>query len=224
MKQIIILIALAFTSLTFAQQTPKSEQIAKEIQVLELENNNLILNEFIKEQCDTTSKIQIQNLSEKLVDDFILSHPDLKSLKEEFDLNKEKINTIKKEDPEYRKYRKNFVGSTGDEKKEQEAIYMKIRARLYNSNPEFKDLMDKNKKIHSKLNYLTLVQMTGDYQKRGEILPTKIIPFADLNRYKETFKVKENQKKINILNDLYRKVIEEELKLKYDIKETEKAK
>lgn len=224
MKQTILFIALLVCGQLFAQQTPKSEQIAKEIQSLELENNNLILNEYIKEQCDTTSKIMIESLSKKIVEDFQLSRTDLKELKDEFEKNKKEINAIKQSDSEYRKYRKNFEGSTGEERKEQQAIYAKIRSRLYRTDSNFKRLMDENRKIHSKLNYLTLVQMTADYHKRGEILSTKFIPYADLNRYNENFKVKENLKKITILNMLYKKVVDEEMREKYNIVDSTKTK
>ena len=85
MKHTILIIMLFFAGQIFAQNETKSEQIAKEIQSLELENNYLILNEYIKEQCDTTSNIPIQNFSRKLVTDFQNKHQDLKELKDEFD-------------------------------------------------------------------------------------------------------------------------------------------
>ena len=220
MKQIILLIAILVCGQTFAQQASKSDKIAKEIQLLELENNNLILKEYIKEQCDTTSRIKLEKISKKLVDDFQLSRPELKILKDQFDENKRQIDSIKYKDSEYRKYKKDIVGTTGKEKEEQRKIYKKIRYRLYKSDAKFKELMDENKKIYAKLSYLTLVQMTDDYNERGEILPTNFIPSADLYRYKQNYKVQENQKKINILNSLSKKVLEDEFKEKYNISDS----
>jgi hypothetical protein len=223
MKQTILIITLFFGGQIFAQNQTKSEQIAKEIQLLELENNKLILNEYIKEQCDTTSYIPIQNFSRKLVIDFQNKNQNLKELKDEFDKTTKAIDAIKYSDSEYRKYRENFVGSIGDERKKQEAIYRNIYSRLYNSNKKFKELNDENKKILAKLNYLTLVQMTADYQQRGEILSTKFIPYTDLYRYREISAVKENQKKIDILNGLYKKILEKEFRLKYNISDSIKT-
>jgi|GEM_PF-4868789 len=223
MKQTILIITLFFAGQIFAQNEPKSEQIAKEIQFLELENNKLILNEYIKEQCDTTSYIPIQNFSRKLVADFQNNHQDLKELKDEFDKNTKAIDEIKNSYSEYRKYRENFVGSTGDERKKQEAIYRNIYSRLYKSNKKFKELNDTNRKTLAKLNYLTLVQMTADYHRREEILSTKFIPYSDLYRYKELSTVKENQNKIDILNGLYKKILEKEFRLKYNISDSIKT-
>lgn len=223
MKQTILIITLFFAGQIFAQNETKSEQIAKEIQSLELENNYQILNEYIKEQCDTTSNIPIQNFSRKLVTDFQNNHQNLKELKDEFDKNTKAIDEIKQNDSEYRKYRVNFVGSTGDERKKQEAIYRNIYSRLYKSNKKFKELNDSNRKTFAKLNYLTLVQMTADYHQRGEILSTKFIPYTDLYRYKELPKVKENQNKIDILSGIYKKILEKELRLKYNINDSMKT-
>ena len=223
MKQTILIIMLFFAGQIFAQNETKSEQIAKEIQSLELENNYQILNEYIKEQCDTTSNIPIQNFSRKLVTDFQNNHQNLKELKDEFDKNTKAIDEIKQNDSEYRKYRVNFVGSTGDERKKQEAIYRNIYSRLYKSNKKFKELNDSNRKTFAKLNYLTLVQMTADYHQRGEILSTKFIPYTDLYRYKELPKVKENQNKIDILSGIYKKILEKELRLKYNINDSMKT-
>ncbi len=223
MKQTILIIMLFFAGQIFAQNETKSEQIAKEIQSLELENNYQILNEYIKEQCDTTSNIPIQNFSRKLVTDFQNNHQNLKELKDEFDKNTKAIDEIKQNDSEYRKYRVNFVGSTGDERKKQEAIYRNIYSRLYKSNKKFKELNDSNRKTFAKLNYLTLVQMTADYHQRGEILSTKFIPYTDLYRYKELPKVKEKQNKIDILSGIYKKILEKELRLKYNINDSMKT-
>ena len=223
MKQTILIITLFFAGQIFAQNEPKSEQIAKEIQSLELENNKYILNEYIKEQSDTTSNIPIQNFSGKLVTDFQNNHQDLKDLKDEFEKNTKAIDEIKYSDSEYRKYRENFVGSTGDERKKQEGIYHKIYNRLYKSNKKFKELIDENKKTLAKLNYSTLVQMTAEYHQRGEILSTKFIPYSDLYRYKELSTVKENQNKIDILNSLYKKILEKEFRLKYNISDSIKT-
>lgn len=220
MKQTILIITLVFAGQIFAQNELKSDQIAKEIRFLELDNNKLILNEYIKELCDTTSNIPIQNLSRKLVTDFQNNHPNLKELKDEFDKTVKEIDLIKYQDPEYRKYRVNYVGSTGEERKRQEEIYRTIFNRLNRDNKKFKELNIKSKPIFCKLNYLTLVQMVSEYHERGEILPTNFIPFPELYRYKEMTKVKENQKKMDILNSLYKKILERELRLKYNINDS----
>ncbi len=223
MKQTILIISLFFAGQIFAQNETKSELIAKEIQLLELENNYLILNEYIKEQCDTSSTIPIQNFSRKLVTDFQNSHQELKELKDEFNKSAKVIDEIKQKDSEYRKYRENFVGSTGDERKKQEAIYRNIYNRLNKSNKKFKELNDLNRKVFAKLNYLTLVKMTSDYHQRGEILSTKFISYSDFFRYKELPTIKENQNKIDILSGLYKKLLENELRLKYDISDSIKT-
>ncbi len=220
MKHGILIITLFFALQIFAQHDPKSSQIAKEILSLELENNYLILTAYIKEQCDTISNIPIQNISQKLVANFQNKHPDLKELKDEFDENTKAIDKIKQSDAEYRKYRVNFVGSTGDERKKQEAIYRTIYNRMYKSNKKFKALNDTNRKILGKLNFSTLVRMTDDYHQRGEILSTKFIPYTDLFRYKELPTIKENQNKIDILSRLYKKILETELRLKYNINDS----
>jgi hypothetical protein len=223
MKQLTLIIALLFTGQIFSQKEAKSELIAKEIQFLELENNKLILNEYIKEQCDTASNIPIHSISRKLVPDFQNSHPNLRVLKDEFEKNTKAVDEIKHSDSEYQKYRVDYVRSTGDERKKQEAIYFDICSRLSKTNNEFKTLNDRNKKVLSKLNYLTLLQMTAEYHQRGEVLSIKFIPYEDLWRYKEITKVKENQKKIDILNGLYKKVLEKELRLKFNISDSIKT-
>ena len=223
MKQTILIIALFFTGQILAQKETKSEQIAKEIQIMELENNKLILNEYIKEQCDTSSNIPIHAMNRKLVADFQNNHHDLKALKVEYEKNTKAIDEIKNSDSEYQKYRVNYVRSTGDERKKQEAIYFDIYNRLNISNTKFKELNDRNRKILSKLNYLTLVQMTAEYHQRGEILSTRFIPYSDSYRYKELSKVRENQNKIDILNRLYKKILEKELRLKYNISDSIKS-
>lgn len=97
MKTSIFPIMLFLAVQAFAQGVTKSELISKEIQLLELENNKIILSEYIKEQCDSTSCIPIYNLGGKLINDFQNSHKELKVLKEEYDLNVkaiDKINTV----------------------------------------------------------------------------------------------------------------------------------
>lgn len=220
MKKIILTIMLFLAGQAFAQGVAKSELISKEIQSLEFENNKIILSEYIKEQCDSTSCIPIYNLGKKLISDFQNSHKELKVLKEEYDLNVKAIDKIKYRDSEYRKYRENYVGSSGEARKKQEAIYRSIHNRLYKSNENFKALSDKNRKILSRLNYLTLVQIATEYHHKGEVLPTRFIPYTDMSRYKELSKVKENQKKIDALNTIYRKVIEKEFQEKYNVNDS----
>lgn len=220
MKTSIFPIMLFLAVQAFAQGVTKSELISKEIQLLELENNKIILSEYIKEQCDSTSCIPIYNLGGKLINDFQNSHKELKVLKEEYDLNVKAIDKIKYRDSEYRKYRENYVGSSGEARKKQEAIYRSIHNRLYKSNENFKALSDKNRKILSRLNYLTLVQIATEYHHKGEVLPTRFIPYTDMSRYKELSKVKENQKKIDALNMIYRKVIEKEFQEKYNVNDS----
>lgn len=223
MKQPIFIIMLFLAGQVFAQNGLKSDQIAKEIQLLELENNHLILNEYIKEQCDTTSNIPIQNLSRKLVTDFQIKHSNLKELKDKFDKNIKGIDSIKNKDAEYMKYRGNYVASTGAERTKQTVIYWNIYNRLNRDNKKFKELNTNNKPIISKLNYLTLVEMTAEYQEKKEILPTNFIPYPELRRYLDLTKVKENQKKLDILNSLYKKILEKELRTKYNISDSIKT-
>lgn len=223
MKHAILLITLFFAGQAFAQSESKSEQIAKEIQSLELESNKLILNEYIKEQSDTTLNISIQNIGRKLLADFQNSHPDLKELKDEFDSNIKAIDKIKYSYSDYRKYRENFVGSTGEERKKQEAIYRGIYNKLYKSDKKFKELNDINRKVLAKLNYLTLTQMIAEHHQRNEVFNTAFIPYTDLNRYQQLSKIKENRKKIDVLNGLYRRVLEKELDQKYNTNDSSKA-
>lgn len=217
MRQTILFFFLLFAGQIFAQSESKSKLLANEIQYLELENNSLILDKYINEQCDTTSNIPILKIGTHLVLDFQNTHANLKELKDEYDKITRQLDSIKYREPEYRKYTENFVGVVGEERKKQQAAYKKIFNKLYNSNKNFKELWDNGRKVLSKLNYQTLLQMTEDYHQRKEILPIDFIPYTDLRRYKEMTKVKENQRRIEILNSLYKKALENELSKKYDI-------
>ena len=65
--------------------------------------------------------------------------------------------------------------------------------------------------------------MTAEYQEKKEILPTNFIPYTELRRYLDLTKVKENQKKLDILNSLYKKILEKELRTKYNISDSIKT-
>lgn len=64
------------------------------------------------------------------------------------------------------------------------------------------------------------MQIATEYHHKGEVLPTRFIPYTDMSRYKELSKVKENQKKIDALNMIYRKVIEKEFQEKYNVNDS----
>lgn len=217
MKQKVLLIILFFTGHTYAQNELKSEQIAKEIHFLELENNKLILNQYIAEQTDSTKNIPIFGISVSLVNNFQNKHADIKSMRDNYELVRKQQDSIKNKDPEYKKINKTYIESSFEEKRKLEGKFNQIYNRLCKENLRFKELVDKGNTLLYKTNYAILVQMANEYELKGEVLPTSFIPSEDLYRYTNNIKVRENTNKLNILNLLYRKVLENELKLKFAI-------
>jgi len=220
MKYFILFISLFMASQLIAQES-KSEQILKDIHLLELENNRIIMGEYMKVLNDSTSVIPIDNLNKDMVASFRNSRPELQDLQKQLEKNQKELDAIKQKDAEYRKYREDYVGSTGDEREKQRGIYRKIVDRLSKSDSRFKELYDSNKRISQRLNYLTLTGMIADYHARGEVFPESLIPFKDLRTFNELSKVRENRNKLAGLTKLYGSVLEKELRQKYNLSDSD---
>lgn len=216
MKQIILLITLCLTVQVYAQQNLKSGQIQKDIQALELENDKIIMSEYIKTLTDSTY-ISLKDIGENRVKIFQNKYPNLKKLKEEIDKNQKELDAIKRKDVEYKAYRAEFDAATTEGRKKMNAVYQKIFDRIYKSDKDFKQLYDKNKKLHRKLNYQTLIQIINEYHDKGETVPSNFINYTELREFKNLSKVKENQSKIRILNQLYDETLEKELRQNYNL-------
>jgi len=210
MKKIVFILLLFVPGFTYAQQS-KSDEIQKEIKGLELENNKLILNQYISEKTDSMSPVPIFRNNDLLMTNFQNSHPDLKKMRDLHDSYVKQRDSIQTNDPEYKKLLKQEKSASTFE--ERANINVKLRQfneQLYKENKQFNELSDKVVMMQHKTNLAILKQMLSEYQAKGELVPVNFIAPANLKRYENNFTVKENQNKIEVLHQLYRKTFENE--------------
>jgi hypothetical protein len=217
MKNALLLIFLCATLALKAQEIKKSDAINKEIRELELQNNKLVLEKYMADNKDSVRAIPIFNLGNTIVHNILKSknNPKIDSLEQDVKILFKERDSIRKLIPEYDKFYAEYMSASAEKKKEMNYAYAQLRKKVEISHPHY---VAANKKINlnrAKYCYLVLEILKDDFHSKNKILPLTFIPYQELNVYNSDFTIKENQVKIQILNNLYRKTLEEELNQKY---------
>jgi len=186
-----------------------------------LENNKLILEQYISEKADSMSEIPIFRNNALLMTNFQNSHPDLKQMRAIHDSYVKQCDSIKNCDSEYKKIiKQQHSASTSEERMSINGKIPQVNERLYKENKQFEDLSDKAKAMLHKINLAMLKQMLIEFQAKGELVPVNFIANKNLKRYKQNFTVTENTNKLVSLHELYRKTFEKEFAQKNENKDS----
>lgn len=217
MKNFILLFFLFNTYFLHAQVDKKSDAINKEIVELELQNNKLVLNRYMEDNKDTVKVIPIFSLGNSIISNVLKGKKNhvIDSLEKDAKILIKERDSIRKLIPEYDKFYTEYMSSSAEKRKEMTFSYVQLRKKIEITHPEYAVA---NKKINynrAKYSYLVLENLKEDFHSKNKILPLSFIPYQELNLYNSDPKVKQNQVKIQILNNLYRKALEEELAQKY---------
>ena len=217
MKNAVLLIFLLATLCVNAQELKKSDAITKEIRELELQNNKLVLEKYMSDNKDTTRCIPIMNLGYSFVNNTIRSknNPIIDSLEKHVKVLYTERDSIRKSVPEFDKFFSEYMKATNEKRKELGYEYGQQRKKMEETHPEYIEADKKITANRSKYYYLALEILKDDFHSKDKVLPLSFIPYQEQNVYNSDFTIKENQVKIQILNNLYRKTLEEEMNQKY---------
>jgi hypothetical protein len=220
MKKMMFILLISVSGFSYAQQS-KSNEIQREIKRLELENNKLILEQYISEKTDSMSEIPLFRNNTLLMTNFQDSHPDFKQMRAIHDFYIKQCDSIKNCDSEYKKLNKQLNSATTSE--ETMNIHLKINQineRLSRENKQFKELTNKAKALNHKAHLAMLKLMLIEYQASGILVPVNFMAHTNLMRYQNNFTVAENMNKLKALHELYHATFEKEFAQKNEKKDS----
>lgn len=211
---LLILFCTSFNVVVKAQN--QSDSIYKEIHVIELQNNKVVLEQYFVEHSDYRVMVPTYAINYSLVNSFVRNNSKLAKLDDDYKDLVKQCENIRKNTEEFKRLDKKYqLEADVEKKRKMSTSFVKHSKELASKNPAYKSLLEQSDSVRILLNHLILETMFKEYQATGKIMPTTFISNDDLNRYKENQIFKTNLIRLSILNRSLTVAIEEELSKKY---------